>query len=127
MEWLGFDLGEILTRQIIYLIVIFFIGVFLLHLATIFLNFRKKSFRKAIGVLFAGSIVAFILGFIPFIGRILGLISFWFFIKSFYDVGWGKAILAWIMSILVAFTIAILILVIFRISILFIPIIQFIG
>ena len=123
MEWLGFDLGEILTRQIIYLIVIFFIGVILLHLATIFLDFRKRSYGKAIGVLFAGSIVAFILGFIPFIGRILGLISFWFFIKSFYDVSWGKAILAWIMSIVVAFIIALIILILFDVSILFIPII----
>ena len=121
MEFLGYELGEILTRQFIYLIVIFFIGVILLHVATSILDFKKRSFGKAAGVLITGSIVAFILAFIPYIGRILGLIGFWFFIKSFYDVSWGKAILAWIMSIVVAFIIALVVLVLFNISILFIP------
>lgn len=121
MEILGYELGEILTRQIVYLIVIFFVGVVLLHVATIILDFRKRSFGKSAGVLIAGSVFAFILAFIPYIGRILGLIGFWFFIKSFYDVSWGKAILAWIMSIVVAFIVALVILVLFDVSILFVP------
>ena len=121
MEILGYELGEILTRQLIYLIVIFFLGVILLHVATSILDFKKRSFGKAGGVLIAGSVVAFLLAFIPYIGRILGLVGFWYFIKSFYDVSWGKAILAWIMSIVVAFIIALIILLIFDISILFIP------
>lgn len=121
MEVIGFELGEILTRQVIYLIVIFFLGVFLLHIATIILDFSKKSFGMAIWTLVVGSVVAFFLAFIPYIGRILSLIGFWFFIKSFYDVSWGKAILAWIISILVAFIIAVIVLILFDISILFIP------
>ena len=121
MELLGYELGEILARQIIYLVVIFFMGVFLLHVATKILDFHKRSFGKAAGVLIVGSIAAFLLAFIPYIGRILGLIGFWFFIKSFYDVSWSKAILAWVMSIVVAFIIAIIILILFDISILFIP------
>ena len=121
MEILGYELAEILTRQLIYLIVIFFLGVILLHIATSILDFKKRSFGKAGGVLIAGSVVAFLLAFIPYIGRILGLVGFWYFIKSFYDVNWGKAILAWIMSIVVAFIIALIILLIFDISILFIP------
>ncbi len=121
MEILGYELGEILTRQVIYLLVIFFLGVILLHVATSILDFKKRSFGKAAGVLIAGSVVAFLLAFIPYVGRILGLIGFWFFIKSFYDVSWGKAILAWGMSIVVAFIIAIIILILFDISILFIP------
>lgn len=121
MEFLGYELGEILTRQVIYLVVIFFLGVILLHVATRILDFRKRGFGKAAGVLLAGSVLAFLLAFIPYIGRILGLICFWFFIKSFYDVGWGKAILAWIMSIVVAFIAALIILILFDVSILFIP------
>jgi len=121
MQWLGFELGEILTRQVIYLVVIFFLGVILLHIATKILDFKKRSFGKAAGVLIAGSIVAFLLAFIPYIGRILGLVGFWFFIKSFYDVSWGKSILAWIMSIVVAFIVALIILILFDISILLIP------
>jgi len=121
MDFFGYELGEILTRQIIYLVVIFFLGIILLHGATSILNFKKRSFGKAAGVLIAGSAVAFVLAFIPYVGRLLGLIGFWFFIKSFYDVGWGKAILAWIMSIVVAFIIALVILILFGISIIFIP------
>ena len=112
---------EILTRQIVYLFVIFFLGVILLHVATKILDFKKRSFGKATGVLIAGSVVAFILAFIPYIGRVLGLIGFWFFIKSFYNVSWGKAILAWFMSIVVAFIIALVILLLLNISILFLP------
>jgi len=121
MQWLGFELGEILTRQVIYLVIIFLLGVILLHVATKILDFKKRSFGKAAGVLIAGSIVAFLLAFIPYVGRIVGLIGFWFLIKSFYDVSWGKAILAWIMSIVVAFIVALIILILFDISILFIP------
>ena len=121
MQWLGFELGEILTRQFIYLVIIFLIGIILLHIATKILDFKKRSFGKAAGVLITGSVVAFLLAFIPYVGRILGLIGFWFFIKSFYDVSWGKAILAWIMSIVVAFIVALIILVLFDISILFLP------
>ena len=114
-------MGEILTRQFIYFLVIFFVGVFLLHIATKILDFKKRSFGKATGVLITGSVAAFVLAFVPYIGRILGIVGFWFFIKSFYDVSWGKAILAWIMSIFVAFIIALIILVLLNISILFIP------
>ena len=121
MEILGYELGEILTRQVIYLLVIFIIGVILLYIATIILDFRKRSFSRAAWVLIFGSIIAFFLAFIPYIGRLLGLIGYWFLIKSFYDVSWFKAIIAWIMSIIIAFIIALVILILFDISILFIP------
>lgn len=121
MDILGYELGEILTRQAIYILVIFIIGVILLHVATIILDFRKKSFGKAAWVLILGSIIAFFLAFIPYIGRLLGLIGYWFLIKSFYDVSWFKAIIAWIMSIVVAFIVALVVLILFDVSILFIP------
>jgi len=121
MEIFGFEVGEILTRSTVYFLITFFIGVFLLHFATKILDFKNRSIGKAIGVIVVGDIVAFFLAFIPYIGRIVGLIGFWFFIKSFYDVSWGKAILAWIMSILVAFIIAAVVLILFDISTLFIP------
>ena len=80
MEWLGFEVGEILTRQVIYLVVIFLLGIILLYIATGILNFKKRSFGKAAGVLIAGSIFSFLLAFIPYIGRILG---FGFLLKKF--------------------------------------------
>jgi len=61
MEIIGFELGELLTRQVIYLVVIFFLGVILLHVETSIIDFKKRSFGKAAGVLIAGSVVAFII------------------------------------------------------------------
>jgi len=121
MEFLGYELGELLIRQVIYFLITFFVGILLLHLATGILNFHKRSFGTAAGTVIIGTVVMSVLAFIPYVGRIIGLISFWYFIKSFYDVSWGKAILAWIMSILVAFIIAALVLILFDISILFLP------
>jgi len=121
MEFLGYELGELLTRQVIYFLITFFVGILLLHLATGILSFHKRSFGKAAGTVIIGAVVMSVLAFIPYVGRIIGLISFWYFIKSFYDVSWGKAILAWIMSILVAFIVAVVVLILFDISILFVP------
>ena len=117
MEFLGYEVTEILRSQLLYSFIIFFVGVFLLHIATSILNFEKRSFGRAIVVLIVGSIVAFILAFIPYVGGFLGLIGFWYVIKSVYDVGWIKSILAWLMSIVVAFIIALVILFFLGISI----------
>ena len=121
MEIFGYELADIITRQLISFIVTFLVGVILLHIATKILDFEKRSFGKAASTVFIGDIVAFVLGFIPYIGWILGLIGFWYIIKNFYDVSWGKAILAWIMSILVAVIIVIIVLLILGISIIYIP------
>lgn len=116
MDIFGYELSEFLTSHLIYSLIIFFIGVFLLHLATIILNFEKRSFIKAIIVLIVGSLIAFILSFIPYIGTFLGLIGFWYVIKIVYNVGWIKSIFAWFMSIFIAFIIALLLLFLFGIS-----------
>lgn len=110
MEFLGHAIPHMLLSQLVYYVVIFFLGIFLLHSATVILNFEKRSFGKAIIVLILGSIIAVLLGFIPFIGGILGLVGFWFIIKKVYRVGWLKSILAWLMSIIVAFLIALVLL-----------------
>lgn len=116
MEIFGYELGEMLTRQLIYFIIIFFIGVLLLHISTIILNFNKKSFGKAIVIILLGAIIMSFLDFIPYIGRLIGLIFIWYLIKNIYDVSWGKAILAWFVSVVVSFIIAFIILLIIGIS-----------
>ncbi|MEF8848668.1 MAG: hypothetical protein V5A68_05985 [Candidatus Thermoplasmatota archaeon] len=120
MDFNYLDFGEILTRQFVYLLISFIVGTFLLHLATGVLSFKKRGFGKAIEVMLAGGTSSFILSFIPYIGNLLGLISYWFFIKSFYDVGWIKAIICWFMSILIAFIIAVAILIVLGMSVFFI-------
>ncbi len=117
MDFLGFVISDILTSQLVYYLIIFFIGVFLLHLATVILNFEKRGFGKAIIVLIVGSIIAVLLGIIPIIGGLLGLIGFWFIIKRVYHVGWFKSILAWLMSIIVAFFIALVLLFLLGLSV----------
>ena len=117
MAFMGFTLGVMLTAFLMYFLISVFIGGVLLHLATVILNFQKRSLGTAVAVVIVGGIVAFIFGFIPAVGWILGLIAYWYFIKSFYSVGWGKAILAWAMSILVAFIITILVILLLGISI----------
>ena len=109
MEFLGYEVSEILTSHLIYSLIILLVGVFLLHLATVILNIEKRGFGKAIIVLVAGSIISFILAFIPYIGILLGLVGFWYVIKSVYGIRWIKAVFVWLMSIVVAFFIALLI------------------
>jgi hypothetical protein len=110
MNYFGVEIGRILLRSSIQFIVTFIIGTILLHLATGLLGFKKRSLLKASGTVILGDIVLFLFGFIPAFGQILGLISFWYIIKKMYEVGWFKSILAWLMSIFVAFIISVIIL-----------------
>jgi hypothetical protein len=121
MNFINIQIGSLLTRSIIQFFITLIVGAVLLHLATGVLAFKKRSLKKAVGTVLTGDILAFFLGFIPLIGQILGLFGFWFIIKKMYEVGWIKAIIAWIMSIFVAFIITAIILFLLGISILFIP------
>lgn len=117
MEFFGYSISTLLASQLVYYLIIFFVGVFLLHSATVILSFEKRGFGKASIVLIVGSIIAVLLGFIPIIGGFLGLIGFWFIIKNVYHVGWLKSILAWLMSIIVAFLIALVLLFLLGLSV----------
>ena len=120
MNLLNIQIGSLLTRSLIQFLITLIVGTILLHLATGLLGFKKRSMTKAAGTVLTGDILAFFLGFIPIIGQVLGLFGFWFIIKKMYEVGWIKAIIAWLMSIFVAFIITAIILFILGISILFI-------
>jgi hypothetical protein len=121
MELFGFVIGDFYIQSLIQFLITFFIGAVLLHLATGILGFEKRGIGTAAGTVLVGSVFAFFLSFIPFIGWFLGLIGFWYIIKKFYDVGWIKAVFAWLMSIVVAFIIAIVVLFILGISFILIP------
>jgi hypothetical protein len=117
MEFLGFEIGELVTSTIIQFVITVLLGGILLHIATGILNFEKRSFTIAIAVVIVGGVFLSILNLIsiPF-GWLLGLVGYWFFIKSLYNVGWVKAILAWLMSIFVAFIIALIVIFILGLS-----------
>jgi len=46
MEFIGINLSEIVTRQVIYFVIIFFVGVLLLHIATKILDFKVIQARN---------------------------------------------------------------------------------
>jgi hypothetical protein len=117
MEFLGLEIGELVTSTIIQFVITVLLGGILLHIATGILNFEKRSFTIAIAVVIVGGVFLSILNLIPIpFGWLLGLVGYWFFIKSLYNVGWVKAILAWLMSIFVAFIIALIVIFILGLS-----------
>ena len=95
-------------------IILFILGIVILaaflHWATGILKFPKRSFGLALAsvliMIVVDVIVPLIFSWIPVIGWIIGfLISLfieWLIIKSFYNVSWGKAIAAWLLSIVLA-------------------------
>ena len=122
-----FELSDIAIGSVVQLLITIFIGAFLLHFASKILDFKKRSYSKAFAVVIVGSIVFIFVRYIlssildvhPLIGIILGLIIYWYFIKSIYGVSWIKSILAWIISIIVSYVITIVILLIIGVSIFF--------
>ena len=121
------EYNNIIIGSLVQLIIIISIGSILLNFASKILDFKKRSFSKAFAVVIVGSIVFIFVRYIlssildvhPLIGIILGLIIYWYFIKSIYDVSWIKSILAWIISIIVSYVITIVILLIIGVSIFF--------
>jgi hypothetical protein len=124
---MAYELSNIVIGSIVQLFITVLIGAFLLHLASKILNFKTKSFGKAFAVVIIGGIVFIIIRYIlssvlsihPLIGITLGLVIYWYFIKTIYDVSWIKSILAWFISIIVSYIITVIILFILGISIFF--------
>jgi hypothetical protein len=121
------EISNLVIGSLIQLLITIFVGAFLLHLASKILDFKNISFGKAFTVVIIGGIVfilfryilSSILSLYPLIGIFLGLIIYWYFIKTIYDVTWIKSILAWFISIVVSYVITIIILLILGISIFF--------
>jgi len=118
---LALDMITFTIRQCIYAACILLIGSLLLHYSTEYFNFKNKNYRTALEALFIGSIIAFFLSFIPFVGRIISLFVILFLIKWFYKETWTKTIYAWFISVIIGFIIAIIILTILDVPFLFIP------
>jgi len=119
------ELSNVVIGSIVQLVITIFIGALLLHLASKILDFKNKSIAKSFAVVIIGGFVFLLVRYIlsslldvhPLIGIILGLIIYWYFIKSIYDVSWIKSILAWFISIVVSYVITIVILLIIGVSI----------
>jgi hypothetical protein len=124
---LVFGLNDIVIGSIVQLLITIFIGAFLLHIASKILDFKNRNLGKAFAVVIIGGIVFVFIRYVlssifslyPIIGIILGLIIYWYFIKTIYNVTWIKSILAWFISIVVSYIITIIILLVLGVSIFF--------
>ncbi len=105
-EWI-FTLG--ITNLMVFIALFFIVGTIIqaifLGIGLGFVNGRNRN----LGTTFVTSLMMQIVLLIPFLGCILA----WYFIKSRHDVGWGGALVAWILGIIV------LIIVLFAIMFLF--------
>ena len=105
-DWI-FALG--ITNLMILVAIFFIVGVLIqaifLRIGLGFVNGRNRE----LGTTFVTALMMTIVLLIPCLGCILA----WYFIKSRHDVGWGGALVAWILGIIV------MILVLFAILFLF--------
>lgn len=105
-DWI-FTLG--ITNLMILIAIFFIVGVLIqaifLRIGLGFVNGRNRE----LGTTFVTALMMTIVLLIPCLGCILA----WYFIKSRHDVGWGGALVAWILGIIV------MIIVIFAIMFLF--------
>ncbi len=99
----------ILVSLLIYIV----IASFLLHLATKMLKFQRKglglAFLTIITTVILVTIIKILLSYFHIsviIYEIVGLIVAWYIIKKIYGVGWLLAIVAWLLSILIAYIVA---------------------
>ena len=121
MDFLGVDIIEILERDLIHLIIISLLGIFILNYVSKLFYFEKRGLLRASTVIIYGGILFFILEFIPYIGVGIGTLFYWYIIKTIYDIGWDRALIAWFYSIFIPFFISILLLIFFGIDIIFSP------
>jgi hypothetical protein len=121
MDFLGVDIIEILERDLIHLTIISLLGIIILNYVSKFYYFEKRGLSRAFIVIIYGGILFFILEFVPYIGVGIGTIFYWYIIKTIYEVGWDRALIAWFFSIFIPFFISILVLIFFGIDIIFSP------
>jgi hypothetical protein len=101
-------LGTLGTLAVLMVVISFIITALLLGVALGPVNGRNRELGSTVvtALLMALSNLAII---VPLIGPILACILQWYFIKSRHDVGWGGAIVAWIVLIILQVIVLILI------------------
>ena len=101
-------LGTTGTIALLMVVISFIITALLLGVALGPVNGRNRELGSTVvtALLMALSNLAII---VPVVGPILACILQWYFIKSRHDVGWGGAIVAWIVLIILQVIVLILI------------------
>lgn len=87
------------------------VSAFLVHMAATFSGVPNATFGKAVKAVIANAVVSLVVSMlfsiIPLAGTLLGMIislaaTLWVFMKI-YAVGWGQALLLWVMQWVVLF------------------------
>ena len=85
---------------IVILIALVIAGVFLM-LGAKFAGIEGANLGKSMIAVIGGGILALLTGWIPVIGWVLGIVAYIWAIKTVFDTDWGKAAIAWLMTIVV--------------------------
>ncbi len=85
---------------IVILIALVIAGVFLM-LGAKFAGIEGANLGKSMIAVVGGGILALLTGWIPVIGWVLGIVAYIWAIKTVFDTDWGKAAIAWLMTIVV--------------------------
>lgn len=86
---------------ILILVVIFVVAAFFLWLGTKIAQIANATFVKALLATFLGFVAGIILGLVPAIGWLLGIIAYIVIIKYVFATDWVKAIIAWAVSFVI--------------------------
>jgi len=84
----------------VILIALVIAGVFLM-LGAKFAGIEGANLGKSMIAVIGGGILALLTGWIPVIGWVLGIVAYIWAIKTVFDTDWGKAAIAWLMTIVV--------------------------
>jgi len=82
------------------LIALVIAGAFLM-LGAKFAGIEGANLGKSMIAVIGGGILALLTGWIPVIGWVLGIVAYIWAIKTVFDTDWGKAAIAWLMTIVV--------------------------
>lgn len=84
------------------------IGGFFLSIGAKWAGIEDVTLGKAMIAVLGGGILAAVLSLIPILGFILGIIGYIWVIKTVFNTDWGKAIVAWILTIVVELIVALI-------------------
>jgi len=96
------SIGTFLTGYgLLILVVVFVVAAFFLWLGAKIAQIANATFVKALLGTFLGFVAGIILGLVPAIGWLLGIIAYIVIIKYVFATDWVKAIIAWAVSFVI--------------------------
>lgn len=86
---------------LLILVVAFVVAAFFLWVGAKIAQIANATFVKALLATFLGLVAGIVLGFVPAIGWLLGIIAYIVIIKYVFATDWVKAIIAWAVSFVI--------------------------